>query len=146
MKNGMLYTYRCPNCQTLAITSLAPIAGQPERCKCRTWLRLLYTTPITDAEREMTRQGLVFNPYAAPAEPVLCVRCERPAGLMTSRTRPDGRVCRACYEAEEHPPLTQEQMAANVAARAAKRIRDRQWEDEQEALNQGVTLSSTTGE
>ena len=100
-----IYTFRCPNCKTVAITDLKPQAGRPERCKCGVWLRFLYTTPMTDEARALLKRApMVFNPYAERTAAWYCVRCEQPIMLMTHwKRRPDGLVCAKCYQAEERP-------------------------------------------
>ena len=121
--SDLLYTFRCRNCWTVAITDSKPIAGHPERCKCGSWLKLLYTTnAITDEQRALLTKGrMVFNPYVERQEGWTCKRCDKPqSALLAGHERVDGRVCGACYRAEEHPPsklLTPEEVTAVMEAR-----------------------------
>jgi hypothetical protein len=146
--NATLYTYRCSNCHTVAITDIKPFANRPERCACGSWLRLLYTSPMTEAAAALLKtKAMVFNPYAEPVKPTPCARCDGPISYMTARRRPDGYVCGGCYAAEEHPAvkkITEDDIAAAHMAHKERERQIRQFEREQDALNQGVT--SSTGE
>jgi hypothetical protein len=120
--SDLLYTFRCRNCWTVAITDSKPIAGHPERCQCGSWLNLLFTSPITAQDRALlTKTRMVYNPYAEPPQDWTCKRCDQAfPGAAMSFHRPDGRVCRDCYRAEEHPPsklLTPEEVTAVMEAR-----------------------------
>ena len=60
-----LHTYQCPNCQTVATSTVRTERGSDLRCNmCQSWMRFLFSEPITtDAQRALARRGLVFNPY-----------------------------------------------------------------------------------
>lgn len=128
--SATVYTYRCKNCKTLAITNSAPIAGHPERCACRSWMAFLWSEPMTETQRTLlANRRIVFNPYVQPQD-WTCVRCDAvfpPAAR--GRFRVDGRVCDACYRAEEPPPVrlaTREEIDASAAA---SRRREQERED-----------------
>lgn len=137
--------YRCANCQAVMTTPFKEERGKPYFCRCWTRMAYQFSVPVdTDERRELAARGQVWNPHAPQPEPWVCVRCgEAQAASGLSKDRPDGRVCPACYRAEEHPPLlTPEEIATRDSERAARRLaiedRHEQAIQQQELENQSA--------
>jgi DNA-directed RNA polymerase subunit RPC12/RpoP len=93
-----------------------------------------------------TKNGIAHLPLPGPNRKLPCVRCGQDALNATMLRRTDGLVCRPCYRAEERPPvkkITEADIAAAHVAHLERERQIRQFEREQDALNQGVSTSST---
>ncbi len=127
-----LHYFRCKFCQAVLVTSIR--VRTPERCRCSgSWLHFSHSVEVTtEYERALFAQGRVWNPHVNLPQPWTCERC----GVEKSGFEEQKRlnVCRACYDAEEQPPLlTSEQIQQRQDQR--KRLR-RSMEQREEEHNQ----------
>jgi hypothetical protein len=119
-----LHTYRCNRaCQSVTVKAM--YTGRYERCKaCGAYALYQWTVPVTtDEEKRIHAEGVVLNPYKLPPIPWLCVRCGEDKAGNTPIYRADGKVCKACYDAEMAPEdeRRRDAISAFVAAQKAKR-------------------------
>lgn len=102
-----LYFYKCRFCATWACT--AGDGGKYVKCNgCGGAKKSEYRQAV-DCEhyekmyRLATERGVLHLPIPDAGRHLTCVRCAGHVMFVTGHRRPDGWVCRACYQAEERP-------------------------------------------
>lgn len=131
-----LFFYRCRICTTFAASTSHE--GKYVRCNGCPGFKMFWCGEAVDTpEREAIwayakEHGIAHLPLPEPPKPWVCVRCgvEFPKDTA-ARLRVDGRCCKACFDAEEHPEplepprqLTDEEHAAILANKAREEKAD----------------------
>jgi hypothetical protein len=123
-----LHYFKCQRV-CAAVTVTITFTRRYERCRaCGSMALYLYTVPVeTDEQKAIHAQGVVLNPHKLPPVPWVCQRCGADKTGNTPIYRADGKVCKACYDAEMAPE--DERMAAGIQAFIAAQKAKRDAED-----------------
>ena len=144
-----LHYYQCGRvCKAVTVKSM--YSGRYERCRaCHSVALYIYTVPVeTDEQKAIHAQGVVLNPWKLPPVPWACTRCGKDGTGNTPIYRADGKVCKACYDAEMAPQhaAEREQYAVYLkrkaeadAAKAAERAAFlRRLAEQEQSVNQAT--------